>query len=150
MIMNKLSALPALGASVQPNRKNHDDHQDRHPGAYRGEAGGPEGHPNSPEQMPMPSPSSSQRKSRREQRGGQHVQSPLAARANMVKDFAPPWRAIRPLQPGGFALNGALLRRTSTLSIWNPLRFAEGRLAGHARPSGTLAVRRNKTAAHRG
>jgi hypothetical protein len=51
--------LPALGAAVQPNGKNHDSHQDDHPDADSGQAGGPEGRPDSSEEMPMPSPSSS-------------------------------------------------------------------------------------------
>jgi hypothetical protein len=91
MIMNKLSALPALGASVQPNRENHDDHQDRHPGAYRGEAGGPEGHPNSSEQMPMPSPSSAKRRDYRHQRQGQHVaQHPRLQVTSLTKTSSRP------------------------------------------------------------
>jgi hypothetical protein len=78
----RLLVLPALSAAVQPNGKNHGDHQAGHPDADRGKAGSPEGRPDSSEEMPMSSPSSAKRRKYCHQRQGQHV-PPLSSLQNV-------------------------------------------------------------------
>ena len=70
--------LPALGAAVQPNGKNHASHQDDHTDADCGKAGSPEGRPDASEEMPMSSPSSVKRRKYCHQRQDEHVQ-PLSS-----------------------------------------------------------------------
>ncbi len=87
--------LPALGAAVQPNGKNHGSHQDDRPDADCGNAGSPEGRPDSSEEMPMSSPSSAKRRNYCHQRQGQHVASiPGCTSRTLTKTSS---RAVTPL-----------------------------------------------------